>query len=849
MQTLTVNTQKTVFSSRTAVYKTERFLALTRAFFGIDLFLEKLAESVILESSGRGSGVRDQGSGVREADEKNKSFIPDTEPGIPENRFRRVAGDGDPYGKERNKAPSSESRFCLSLGEEHFYFTAQSATDSAAYICTDIVFYRYAGPDAFVRRGDKRLLEFLKADSFPATLSPAQDAPPAPADFLKLYRLSGSDYVNFPLLDETQARIVTTEDQNMLVQGVAGSGKTNLCIDKIVYSAARSYAGRTLYCTFSRGLLLDTKGRVSEFTARLSRVLHSLEDGSAVFIGGDAVRAVENKLGFSLPVTEDKIVVKLKEIATYLDDKVDYFLIEDLYARYVTGDFEVADEPYFTGRYVKDIKNHQLSGKLSRLSYLSHEVIYKEIFGLAGGACDPAGPLKMISLGEYTARRKDSFGAAECEIIYSLAKDYFAHMQKNNLADNNTMSRALLAQKERLPRYALTVLDEVQDMTEVNLTLFKSITFRMFCVGDALQMINASYFSFAFLKRLLYEQDISSVAELVSNYRSTRRIADISENLGKLSATRFGVHSFVLKIKPVDTAAASDAVYVRGSGFLDKLNASPYNHYTVVVSGVREKECLRQRLHRQEILTVSEIKGLERETVVLYNLLSSNANRWRTFERASLNRKTADENSVYRYYFNLLYVGVSRAKLRLYINESEQIDFFKAFFNENFSVLDEAAAVQKLLLHADKTEAEQDEILERVKSFVMLGQYDNARFAARSILNAQERTAELTRIDVNEQCIARGNHREAGIRFLQGALYEDAKRQFVAANDDALVKLTESCMGESSALGLEVLSAFTELSENEDVRKIVARLVAADLAGMRENIAVVGAKLKKISSK
>lgn len=35
----------------------------------------------------------------------------------------------------------------------------------------------------------------------------------------------------------------------------------------------------------------------------------------------------------------------------------------------------------------------------------------------------------------------------------------------------------------------------------------------MFCVGDALQMINPSYFSFAYLKKLMYDEDLTSVAE------------------------------------------------------------------------------------------------------------------------------------------------------------------------------------------------------------------------------------------------------------------------------------------------------------------------------------------------
>ena len=66
--------------------------------------------------------------------------------------------------------------------------------------------------------------------------------------FDKLYRTFSSE-VNLPLLDETQRNIVFTEGKNLLVQGIAGSGKTNLCIDKILFAAASGYQGKTVYST------------------------------------------------------------------------------------------------------------------------------------------------------------------------------------------------------------------------------------------------------------------------------------------------------------------------------------------------------------------------------------------------------------------------------------------------------------------------------------------------------------------------------------------------------------------------------------------------------------------------
>jgi hypothetical protein len=90
--------------------------------------------------------------------------------------------------------------------------------------------------------------------------------------------------------------------------------------------------------------------------------------------------------------------------------------------------------------------------------------------------------------------------------------------------------------------------------------------------------------------------------------------------LGELNTKCFGVHSFVLRNKSIDTIEKSEAIAVGGEDFLNDLNGRVYNNYTIVVATSRQREDLRKTLKKQEILTVAEIKGLERETVILYEL-------------------------------------------------------------------------------------------------------------------------------------------------------------------------------------------------------------------------------------
>ena len=141
---------------------------------------------------------------------------------------------------------------------------------------------------------------------------------------------------------------------------------------------------------------------------------------------------------------------------------------------------------------------------------------------------------------------------------------------------------------------------------------------------------------------------------------------------------------------------------------------------------VFQKEKLKKVLGKTEILTVAEAKGLERNTVILVDVLSDNADKWRYLSDMSLNRKTADENSVFRYYFNLFYVGISRARQYLFVTESDCPQFFDGFFNECFERRGKDSALALLKEIAGRIEVDDDELRERIETFCSLEQYENA---------------------------------------------------------------------------------------------------------------------------
>ena len=51
----------------------------------------------------------------------------------------------------------------------------------------------------------------------------------------ELYLVSNVSNINLPKLSSSQKEIVETVDKNILVQGVAGSGKTNIAVKMWIY--------------------------------------------------------------------------------------------------------------------------------------------------------------------------------------------------------------------------------------------------------------------------------------------------------------------------------------------------------------------------------------------------------------------------------------------------------------------------------------------------------------------------------------------------------------------------------------------------------------------------------------
>ncbi|MDE6666989.1 MAG: AAA family ATPase [Clostridia bacterium] len=789
IQKFTVDTNRIALSSNLTVYKTEGFITKTRRIISIDAFISRVAESVFSEVGGLSTGC----------------FSAQTEDGL----------------------------YTLYV----YCKTEKKPSDR------DMVFYTFMSANSSEGGTDRRLNDYISArDKINFVLRETKDAV-TQEDLTRLYLVSGSDgIINFPYLNETQRKIVETEDANMLVQGIAGSGKTNVCIEKIVYCACRNYRGAVLYTTFSRGLLTETRSRVELFSKNIDAFISAYECGNVVFLDADHKKAVENKLGILFSVDEDgEIVSALKRISAFLKDKVDYRLIEDIYAE-TFKEKHIAGESVFLNEYLGS-KNYRLSGALEKIKHIAAEIIYKEIYGMIFGKYELSEPRDMMGREEYIEARSDSFTRSECEIIYSVATDYAEFLKKHGYTDNNLMSREILS-KVSSPKYSVGVIDEVQDFTQVNLCLMKKLCRKLFCVGDALQMINPSYFNFGYLKRLMYG-DVTGVNELKHNYRSTETIERIAEKLGEMNMQRFGTHSFVLKGESVPSPLPSSAVFVKDRSFVYSLGEKRFENVTVVVASQKRKEELRKVLGKTEILTVAEAKGLERNTVILADVLSDNADKWRYLHKMSLNRKTADENSVFRYYFNLFYVGISRARQYLFVAESDYPETFNALFNECFERKNKESALSYLKEVAGKLEIDDDELIERIEKFCSLEQYENARNTADRLSSDELRKKQLVYIAVHEKFLRYGKIRDAGIEYWRQGMDAEAREMFTRSGDEKLFPLMDACAKGGGVLDPDIVRFYPLVEDNDVARKIILDTLNKESGEIAVNFKTANANLKR----
>lgn len=300
--------------------------------------------------------------------------------------------------------------------------------------------------------------------------------------------------------------------------------------------------------------------------------------------------------------------------------------------------------------------------------------IYFEIIGIIKGLMIQNGAdnwekdlnISLISLEEYKKLSK-KYSVLDENLkteIYKIALKYEEWKEKNDLYDVNDLAVIGIKSKRK---FDFVLVDEVQDLTETEIffltTLVKNPENIVFA-GDIHQMVNFNSFSFDRLKNLYYKNKINySFSILTKNYRSSEEIVKLANYLTDLRKKYIGN----LGMDDYKEGAVSE----EGNIELSSVNSSIMEKYqkdvnsAIVVSDDEERNRIFDTYGiKHRIFTVEEIKGLEYKNIICCNLITKNLWAWKKILSGNVK-----QDQRYRKYFNLFYVGITRARKNLIIME------------------------------------------------------------------------------------------------------------------------------------------------------------------------------------
>ena len=319
--------------------------------------------------------------------------------------------------------------------------------------------------------------------------------------------------------------------------------------------------------------------------------------------------------------------------------------------------------------------------------------LFEEISGvITGSTADQA----WLTRDDYLALgvRQSIYGRDERGRVYDLFEKYVAHLKEAGLHDVNVLSHEY--QRLVTPRWDFVVIDEVQDFTTVQMDLvlrtLKAPRNFILC-GDANQIVHPNFFSWAGLKRHFHGQaDGDPAADLmrvlVTNYRNSKLVTEMSNRILRLKHARFGSvdkESNYLVESNADNAGSvlllADAPAVTRE-LDDKTHDS--TRFAVIVMHEEQKSKARERFRTPLTFSIQEAKGLEYDNVILYDFVSGDEGRFREIVHdvgledvrqgdlryARARDKTDKSLEIFKFHINALYVAVTRAVANVYVVES-----------------------------------------------------------------------------------------------------------------------------------------------------------------------------------
>lgn len=307
-----------------------------------------------------------------------------------------------------------------------------------------------------------------------------------------------------------------------------------------------------------------------------------------------------------------------------------------------------------------------------------------------------AGSGGLLSRNDYLALgvRQSIFPAEQRDQLYELFEKYRAWLAEAKLYDLNLIAQDWLGLAA--PRYDFVVIDEVQDITTVQLALvlktLKKPGHFLLC-GDSNQIVHPNFFSWSQVKSLFWTDpklaERQELRVLTANFRNALEATRVANQLLKIKQRRFGSidreSNFLVQAiggEPGQVALMPDKEATKRE--LDqKIRQS--TQFAVLVMRDEDKAEARKHFATPLLFSIHEAKGLEYENIVLYRFISDHRGEFNeivegvvktdlaieTLEYKRAKDKSDKSLEAYKFFVNALYVALTRAIKNIYMIESD----------------------------------------------------------------------------------------------------------------------------------------------------------------------------------
>jgi AAA domain/Ankyrin repeats (many copies) len=385
--------------------------------------------------------------------------------------------------------------------------------------------------------------------------------------------------------------------------------------------------------------------------------------------------------------------------------------------------------------------------------------VFEEFKGVITGSCIEKAYLskeEYIDLGI----KQSIFLKEERSGIYELFLKYLSFLKEKSYYDLNIEAYKNLSKAKS--RYDYVVIDEVQDLTNVQLFLIlkslKEMGHFVMC-GDANQVVHPNFFSWTSLKSLFYQQNCTSNKDIVrilgTNYRNTPEVTAIANQLLLVKNARFGsIDRESTYLVKANSATQGETIFYEDTPSVKKelnQNTCRSTKFAVLVMRPEDKLEASKYFDTPLIFSVQEAKGLEYENIILYNIISNHEKAFRELTTGVTKQdlhndlvyhrnrdKTDKSHEVYKFYINSLYVAVTRAVKNLYVIEKvkkhallELLDL--THFRQSVNMVGHSSTLEDWQNEAQKLDKQ--------------GKQDQADAIRNAILNEQKASGDIITFD------------------------------------------------------------------------------------------------------